>query len=145
MDREAIKAVNVAFELNIPEHECILFLETAFSPQVIIDICNQSSGSYIAKDKSDGERLYKARALYHVAVKSSMGTCLVEDVVVPIDKLPAYLEFLKKISKKYEMIIPVAGHAGDGNVHPLIIYDPSSESSVQTSKKVFAEDTVNTR
>ncbi len=141
IDRESLQAVNEGFDLDIPLHEATLFIETDSEVEDILSICkeNGSIGSYVAKDPSDEERLYNARALVYLGVKSLSTAFHTEDVVVPLEKLTEYLEFVRSISKKYNLRIPTGGHAGDGNVHPVILYEKGSKESEETAEKAFSE------
>ena len=141
IDGQTVHAVNSSFDLGIPEHDAILFIETDSGVDEIIKICDGSgsSGSYVAKDEADEERLYNARVLNYLAVRSFGMAVHTEDVVVPIDRLVDYLEFVKSVSKKYGLRIPTGGHAGDGNVHPGILYDSSSEKSRRDAASAFAD------
>lgn len=138
MDRDTMHSVNEAFEFGIPEDEAILFIETDSRLNELLKICNDcgSTGNYIAKDEGDEERLYNARMLNYMGLKSLNKSIHTEDVVVPIDKLVDYLQFVKKISDKYGLRIPTGGHAGDGNVHPSILYD---ENSKEAADRAFAD------
>ena len=42
---------------------------------------------------------------------------------MPRSKLPEIMRFISSVSDKYELRIPNVFHAGDGNIHPLILYD----------------------
>ena len=141
IDSESMKAVNDGFALGIPVHEATLFIETDSKVEEILEICkeNGSVGSYVAKDKADEERLYNARALVYLGVKSLASAFHTEDVVIPLDRLTEYLEFIKATSKKYGLKIPTGGHAGDGNVHPVILYEKDSKESVETAEKAFSD------
>ncbi len=138
MDRDTMHSVNEAFELGVPEGEAILFIETDSRLKELLKICEEcgSSGNYIAKDDADEERLYNSRMLNYMGLKS-LGTSIhTEDVVVPIDKLVNYLQFVKEISKKYGLRIPTGGHAGDGNIHPSILFDDSTK---EIADEAFAD------
>jgi len=74
--------------------------------------------------------------LNYMGLKSFNMSLHTEDVVVPIDKLVDYLQFVKEIAKKYDLRIPTGGHAGDGNVHPSILYD---ENSKEAADLAFAD------
>lgn len=141
IDLESIMAVNAAFELGVPEKEAILFVEADSDISEIIEICNEnhSVGSYVAKDEADKERLYNARALVYLSVKDLNTGSHTEDVVVPIHKLAEYLSFIKQVSKKYNLRIPTNGHAGDGNIHPIILFDKSSKESSEAAERAFEE------
>jgi glycolate oxidase len=142
ISKEAMNAVNNAFDTQIPEHEGILFMEA--SPDKIdgiIEICkkNGSTDSYIEKDEKDGERLYNSRALLLLGIKTLGSGVYNEDVVVPLEKLSRFLEFVKSTGEKYDLRIPTAGHAGDGNVHPTIVFDAESQDSRERANKAFAD------
>ena len=141
MDRETVHSVNASFDLGVPEDEAILFIETDSRLNDLLKICAEcgSTSSYVAKDEADEERLYNARMLNYMGLKSLNMALHTEDVVVPIDKLVDYLEFVKLVSKKYGLRIPTGGHAGDGNVHLSILYDANSTQSKQAADLAFAD------
>jgi glycolate oxidase len=136
--------VNSAFEeMNLPEHEATLFIEAETDSQVdaILELCDKSgsSGHYLARDKADEEKLYNARAMVYLGIRAIGLAFHAEDVVVPLDRLTEYLGMLKQVSKKFNLRIPVGGHAGDGNLHPIILYDKTSEASTRAAELAFGE------
>jgi glycolate oxidase len=144
MDRDTIHWVNEAFpELKLPpEHEATLLIEAENrTVDEVVKVCekNGSSGCYVARDVEDDERLYNARTLVYLGIRAIGLAFHTEDVVVPLDRLSEYLLLLREVSKRYGVRIPVGGHAGDGNVHPIILYDAGSEDSRKTAKLAFAE------
>ena len=142
IDGETMHAVNSSFpELEIPEAPAILLIEADSRYSEIIKLCLDcgASGSYVAKDEKDGERLYNARMLNYLGIKSLGFDFHTEDVVVPIDRLVDYMEFVRQVSKKYGLRIPTGGHAGDGNVHPCILYDKSVKASAEAARQAFTE------
>jgi len=54
-------------------------------------------------------------------------TAIAEDVTVPRDKLPAFIQRLGEISNQTGFFIPYIGHAGDGNLHPSVIFNMKDE------------------
>ncbi len=52
------------------------------------------------------------------------GSLLLEDVGVPLPALADLVAGIEKIAANHELLISVIAHAGDGNTHPLIVYDP---------------------
>ena len=142
ISKEAMSAVNLAFDTKIPEHEGILLMEAPIDMvNQIIEICkeNGSEDSYIGKDEKDEERLYNSRALLLLGIKTLGSGVLNEDMVVPLDKLASFLHFVKLTAKKYDLKIPAAGHAGDGNVHPTIVFNAESEESREKAGRAFDE------
>src|SRR6185437_6735205 len=83
----------------------------------------------LAKDDEEAEAFYQARSMAYLAVKSLATGVQTEDVVVPIDKLGDYLKTVKEVALRHGLRIPVNGHAGDGNVHPLILFDRDDQRS----------------
>jgi glycolate oxidase len=54
-----------------------------------------------------------------------------EDVVVPKSEIPAMIATVGEIAARYDLPIPVFGHAGDGNLHPNILFDLRDPDEVQ--------------
>lgn len=142
IDGEALKAVNNSFDLGVPLHEATLFMESSdeMIPK-ILEICqsNGSVESYISKDEKDGERLYSARALLALGIRALDSGVYNEDNVVPLERLGDYIAFVKQTATKYGLRIPVGGHAGDGNVHPTIVFHKESKDSVAAADMAFRD------
>ena len=142
LDRETIHSVNAAFEeMNLPEHEGTLLIEADSQVDSILQLSRESgsSGYYLAKDEADEERLYNARAMVYLGIRAIGLAFQTEDVVVPLDRIGEYLGLLKETSRRFHVRIPVGGHAGDGNLHPIVLYDKSSEESIRSAELAFAE------
>jgi D-lactate dehydrogenase len=95
----------------------------------------------IAKDAQEAHQLWQARrrlspCLKHVAPKK-----INEDIVVPVSKIPELLTGLEKISKQYGISIVSFGHAGNGNIHVNLMYDPENANQAahadECLQKVF--------
>ena len=142
MDRQTIQAVNQDIENKFDEAEAVLLLDIeAQDVQRVEEIlrANGAAKIQIARDEKEADRFYQARAMAYLSVKSSATGVHTEDVVVPIDKLAEYLDMLKAIAQKFDLRILVLGHAGDGNVHPNVLYDKSNESEVARAKMAVDE------
>lgn len=72
-------------------------------------------------DQDEGERMLAVRRAMYPAMES-LGRVLIEDVAVPRSRLPEMFAAIRKIGVRYEMPIPTVAHAGDGNLHPNLIY-----------------------
>lgn len=72
----------------------------------------------VCTEKSSSERIWKIRRNWIEALKSVDPYVLSGDVVVPSSEIPRLMNFITEISKEFNLKIPVAGHAGDGNLHP---------------------------
>ena len=88
---------------------------------------------FVTDDNEEGEMFVEARRLAFPAI-AARGSLLLEDVGVPVPLLPELLARIAAIATAYDVEIPVVAHAGDGNTHPIIVYDPSSE---QRARQAF--------
>ena len=66
-----------------------------------------------------------------------LGTVLIEDVGVPIPAIPELLAGVERIAIEHDTAIPVIGHAGDGNFHPLVTYDAADEAATRRAASAF--------
>jgi glycolate oxidase len=92
----------------------------------------------IAHDAPALEQLMSARRLLHPAVQAVRGGSLNEDVTVPRSQLPALLVGLAEISLELDVPISTGGHIGDGNLHPVIGFDPMVPAEVDAAHVAFA-------
>jgi glycolate oxidase len=89
-------------------------------------------------DDAEAEALFDARRLAYPALER-LGPVLTEDVCVPRSKVPAMLEQISAIAAKYEIQIATIAHAGDGNLHPLII-TPAGDSAARLAAQAAFEE-----
>jgi glycolate oxidase len=88
---------------------------------------------YVAEDKNNIERIWNVRRNLAEAFKVFSPVQSIEDIVVPISKIPDMIPELDRLGKKYGMRIPCYGHAGDGNLHATLVKDP--DMGMETWKK----------
>ncbi|MGZ8803645.1 MAG: FAD-linked oxidase C-terminal domain-containing protein, partial [Mycobacterium sp.] len=67
------------------------------------------------------------------------GSLLLEDVGVPLPALAELVSGVEKLAEQHDLIISVIAHAGDGNTHPLIVYDPSDAAMTKRAHIAFGE------
>jgi len=79
---------------------------------------------YVAEDQNNVERIWNVRRNIAEAFKVYSPVQSLEDIVVPISRIPAVIPELEKLGKKYNLAIPCYGHAGDGNLHATLVKDP---------------------
>ena len=94
---------------------------------------------YAGRELDPETGLYQVRARAYLALKERSSGIQIEDVVVPIDFLAEYLRFVKEVAARHQVQIPVVGHAGDGNVHPAILYDKADPKSREAAAAAFEE------
>ncbi|MFI7131846.1 FAD-binding oxidoreductase [Nonomuraea sp. NPDC050153] len=87
-------------------------------------LCAENGASFVAVSSSpqEAEELIKLRRLDYQA-KERLGACLVEDVCVPRSLLPDMITAIEETSARHGVKILTVAHAGDGNLHPVFIFD----------------------
>ncbi|MBZ4654536.1 MAG: FAD/FMN-dependent dehydrogenase [Peptococcaceae bacterium] len=133
MDNTLIKAVEDYAKLGLPKDaEALLLLEVdGFSSELktqvpsIIEAFqkNRAKNYSIAGNEQERQALWKARRSANGALGKLKPSMVVQDVVVPRDRLAAMLRNVSALAKKYGIIIAQLAHAGDGNLHPHLLYD----------------------
>src|SRR6476619_2922795 len=93
---------------------------------------------FSTSDPEEGEAFVAARRFAIPAVEAK-GSLLLEDVGVPLPALADLVGGVAKIAANNDLMISVIAHAGDGNTHPLIVYDPADEAMAHRAQKAFGE------
>jgi glycolate oxidase len=89
-------------------------------------------------DPDEGELFVEARRAFFPALEGR-GALMLEDVGAPVPQLPALLAGIEKIAANRAVDIPVVAHAGDGNTHPTIVFDPLDEAAKERAAIAFTE------
>ncbi|GAA4312483.1 FAD-linked oxidase C-terminal domain-containing protein [Klenkia terrae] len=103
--------------------------------------CFESAGATWAArstDQEEADALFAARRLAYPALER-LGPVLTEDVCVPIAAVPAVLGRIEEIALAHDVLIANIAHAGDGNLHPLIITPPGDEPARARAQLAFEE------
>jgi len=80
---------------------------------------------YVADNSTSSQRIWKVRRNIGEAFNVRTGRQSGEDVVAPIAAIPELVEGMERIGRKYDVLIPTFGHAGDGNMHARVLMNPS--------------------
>ena len=142
LDRETIQALNETMGMGQDEAEATLIVdieETSLAHAMEIFNGHSPTKVLTAKDDEEAEAFYQVRAMAYLAVRGLGKAVQVEDISVPIDRLGDYLAKVKQTASKHGLRILVNGHAGDGNVHPCILYDERDAKSRAAAKRAFQE------
>jgi glycolate oxidase len=89
-------------------------------------------------DPDEAEAFVAARRFAIPAVEGT-GSLLLEDVGVPLPALGELITGIEAIAAERDLTISVIAHAGDGNTHPLIVYDPADAAMTQRAEVAFGE------
>ena len=149
VDQQTLIAINQNTDLNLPEVEAILIAETdghtreetQFQLNKVIEIFKKNNASTVkqAATKEEAEALWTARKSAYAVMSRINNSLAVEDLSVPMSKVPNILKAISDLAKKYDLKIPTVGHAGDGNLHPTISYDGTNPDEVKRVEQASAE------
>ena len=92
--------------------------------------------TYVTTDLAEGRMLLQARRVVLMALEQ-FGTWLTDDVCVPRTRIAELIAGCERISGEVGLRIAVVGHAGDGNMHPTIVYDPTSSDELSRAQRAF--------
>lgn len=82
---------------------------------------------YVAEDRNTIERIWNVRRNIAEAFKVTSPVQSLEDIVVPMSRIPEIIPELDRMSAEFGMQIPCYGHAGDGNLHATLVKDPDMD------------------
>ena len=101
--------------------------------EAMAEVCRSLGASRVDVATSAAERdtLWAARRAVSAALGRLRPNKLGEDVVVPKSEIPAMIAEVGQIAERYGLPIPVFGHAGDGNLHPNILFDLRDAGEVE--------------
>jgi glycolate oxidase len=85
----------------------------------------------VANSSTERDQLWRARRSVSAALGRLRPNKLGEDIVVPKSAVPEMIESVREIGERYSLPIPVFGHAGDGNLHPNILFDLRNPDEVR--------------
>ena len=145
LDNLAIQAVEAAIQAGLPlDAGALLLIELdgiadgmEADAQRIADICEQNDCQNVRVAQDDAERalLWKGRKEAFGAIGRLTPNYYTHDGVIPRTRLPEALTRLQIISHRYGLRIANVFHAGDGNLHPLVLYDERDEEEVERVHK----------
>ncbi len=141
MDETAINSVEDALHMGLPRDvEAMLVIETdgdeadaARDMEVVARICRESGASEIqVADTPEGSaELWRVRRSISGSLGRKRPNKLGEDISVPRSAIPEMIARIKDISARRNLPIVIFGHAGDGNLHPNILFDKRDEEEWQ--------------
>ena len=94
---------------------------------------------YVPPSKDDYDRVWRARRSSYAAASRLAPDVISDDIIVPRKNLAELIEKCNQISKKYNLRMCLAGHIGDGNLHPQVVLDASNEVEFQNYMNAKAE------
>jgi glycolate oxidase len=141
LDEHAIKVLRTHGDIKLPEVIAVILVETdgyteteaAFQMTKVTEIFKKNGANLIkiAESADETEALWKARRSVGSIAARLRNHNVSEDVTVPISKVPDLLTHISEIVQKYGLPFVIFGHAGDGNLHPRIMYDRNDPDQIK--------------
>ncbi|GGY96918.1 FAD-binding protein [Streptomyces nitrosporeus] len=147
MDRTTVRAVNRMTSMGLPESTEALLLCAFDTPGAAADLaavgelCTEAGASGVvpADDAAESELLLQARRMSLPALETVRPATMIDDVCVPRSALGAMLEGTATIAERSGLTIGVCAHAGDGNTHPVVCFDPEDPDESRRARASFDE------
>jgi len=133
MDAACIKLARDVGGADIPEAGALLMIEAdgdaATLPHAVAVLAQAARGAGLlsldtAPDEIASEKLWAARKALSPALRSIAPGKINEDVVVPVSRIPELVDGIQALAREFDLPIVAFGHAGNGNLHANILYDP---------------------
>jgi glycolate oxidase len=149
LDNRCINAVEDFAQLGLDRQAGALLLFgddggadfVATSLQRMADVCTAvgARGVTLAQDVAGSEALLAARRCSLPALARLAPITMLEDVTVPRPRLAEMVETIDAIAQRHGVTCATFGHAGDGNLHPTIVFDPDDGDAQQRAEAAFDE------
>jgi glycolate oxidase len=149
MDALTIQAAEDAVHAGLPRDAGAVLLveldgpaaEVALSLGRVQELCAAGGASEVRVAADDGERatLWYGRKAAFAAMGRVSPDYYVQDGVVPRTRLPQTLRRIAELSDRYGLRVGNVFHAGDGNLHPLVLYDSAVEGEAEQAERLAAE------
>jgi glycolate oxidase len=149
IDQKTLRAVEQYIHAGLPQDAAALLLIEAdgllddLQQQAdrIIEACKATKAREVrlAKDDEERAKLWKGRKQAFGALGRIAPNYYTHDGVIPRTKLPEVLDEIGRISERNAVIIANVFHAGDGNLHPVILYDEREEGVIDRVRKASDE------
>lgn len=149
MDNLSIVSVENYLKIGLPvKAGGLLLIEVDGVPSTVEEnakrvsgICKQCGATEvkIAQTPEESEELWRARRSINPAFGQVAPCKFAEDATVPRSLVPVLVEKVLAIQKKYDVPIFICGHAGDGNMHPTIMFDKRNKEQMARAEKALDE------
>ncbi len=141
MDRTTVRAVEQLGRMGLDTEAAALLVVQTERPgdrAGVEQVCASSGAHEVhaTADEAESDLLLEARRLALPALQR-LGAVLLDDVAVPRTALPALIEAVEAVAARTGLVIGTFGHAGDGNLHPSIVFDRADEAQRAAAQEAF--------
>jgi glycolate oxidase len=149
MDRLSIQAVEEATNAGYPTDAAAALIveldgsaaecDARFDEVVAICRANEATGVRVAADEAERELIWKARKAAFAAMGRLSPNYYVQDGVIPRTRLPEVLRRIDELAAEAGLRVANVFHAGDGNLHPLVLYDSAVAGEPERAERLAGE------
>ncbi|CAL9447749.1 putative FAD-linked oxidoreductase [Streptomyces sp. enrichment culture] len=147
MDGTTVRAVNALTRMGLPETTEALLLaafDTPHAPEDLAEtgrLCTAAGATAVvpAEDEAESGLLLQARRTALPALDALRPATMIDDVCVPRSRLADMLDGTAAIARAHGLVVGVCAHAGDGNTHPVVCFDPADEDEARRARASFDE------
>ncbi|HTJ84250.1 MAG TPA: FAD-linked oxidase C-terminal domain-containing protein [Polyangiaceae bacterium] len=144
MDQTTLRAVEelTQMQLDTDAAAFVLAQSDASDAAAVATACEATCAEHRARsvlsteDAEEGRLLLSARRMALPALEKK-GTTLLDDIAVPKPQLTAMIARIVAIGREHGVVIGTFGHAGDGNLHPTIVFEPRDPQSTNAAQAAF--------
>jgi glycolate oxidase len=148
MDQTSINAVEDYRSMGLDRSAGAMLIAQSDAPgaacaaeiEIMEAVCTTAGAkeTFTTTDPDEGELFVAARRAAFPAIEAR-GSILLEDVGAPVTQLPQLLSGIASLAARYDVEIPVVAHAGDGNTHPIIVFDRGDDAARDRGYLAFEE------
>ncbi|MFI6297094.1 FAD-binding oxidoreductase [Nonomuraea sp. NPDC050790] len=141
IDATTLRAIECWQPLGIEAGTAAMVIAQSDSPREedlrrIEGACAGADEVIVADDAAESEMLMQARRLAYPALER-LGATLLDDVAVPLPRLVELIEGVEAIARDRGLTVGLFGHAGDGNMHPTVVYPHGDAEAERRAFQVF--------
>lgn len=144
MDRATVNAVEDFQPMELDREAAALLFARSDVAGGVADVewmaarCEEAGADLVVSsdEEAEGRMLMAARRLAYSALERQ-GSTILDDVAVPLGAIPALIAGVEAIAAEHGALIATFGHAGDGNMHPTIVYDHRDADQTEAARAAF--------
>jgi glycolate oxidase len=148
MDQTSVRAANAYLHSDLPEDRAAMLLAQSdaggepgrLQVAAMAALASAAGATEVieADDPAEGELLLAARRCVLLALEA-LGTTMIDDVCVPRTRLADLIAGCRRIAAEQDLVIGVLGHAGDGNMHPTVVFDAADGDEARRAQVAFED------
>ena len=148
LDRDTLEAVSIYSGLKVEGNAMLLVEFSGRSRNEVegrvrrlVEMLREWGATSVewSRDEAEYSRIWMIRKAAAPSLGNLKPKYLILDPTVPISRIPDIVEVCRRVAEKYGLRIATFGHAGDGNVHPNVLYDPRDPEEFERARRA-AED-----